>query len=116
MLKVLAIMVLCCFGCGTLLNGGTGKVRVTSSAPGSVYVDGAKRGQTPITVELDAKKSHRIAVKTRDGREGSCALTSAAGGGWIILDILFGLLPLLVDAVTGGWSSLDKNACHIKVH
>jgi hypothetical protein len=78
-----------------------------------VYVDGAKFGATPIALELDNKTGVTIAVKTKDGKQGACLLASSAGVGWILLDLLFGLVPLVIDAMTSGWSSLDKDRCHI---
>ncbi len=30
------------------------------------------------------------------------------GAGWIILDILGGLVPIIVDVATGGWYELDN--------
>jgi len=30
------------------------------------------------------------------------------GAGWVILDILGGLIPVIVDAATGDWHYLDQ--------
>jgi hypothetical protein len=36
-----------------------------------------------------------------------------AGGGWIVLDVLAGLVPVIIDAATGEWSSVDEEDCRL---
>jgi hypothetical protein len=36
-------------------------------------------------------------------------LTNRVGVGWIISDVIFGLVPVVVDAATGSWHSLDQD-------
>jgi hypothetical protein len=31
---------------------------------------------------------------------------------WVAFDLAMGVLPLVVDAATGGWRTLDYDACH----
>ncbi len=35
-------------------------------------------------------------------------ITNHVGAGWIILDVLAGRVPFVVDAATGAWYSLDQ--------
>lgn len=32
-----------------------------------------------------------------------------SGAGWIVLDVLAGLVPIIVDAATGAWYGLDQD-------
>ena len=34
--------------------------------------------------------------------------TNKVGAGWVILDVLAGLIPVIIDAVTGAWYHLDE--------
>ncbi len=38
---------------------------------------------------------------------------SSVGAGWIVVDFVCGVFPLLVDAVTGDWKSLDQNNVNV---
>ena len=33
----------------------------------------------------------------------------AVGGVWIVLDILGGVIPIVIDAATGNWYELDQD-------
>jgi hypothetical protein len=35
-------------------------------------------------------------------------ITNHVGVGWIVLDVIFGLVPVIVDAATGSWYELDQ--------
>lgn len=44
----------------------------------------------------------------KDGFENkSLNMTYSVGAGWIILDILSGLIGVIVDAATGNWNEFD---------
>ena len=96
-------------GCATLLRGPTTMVTVRSDVPGAeVLVDGEVRGATPVVLALEHRASHNILV-----RHGAVArayrLESTVGLGWIVLDlVLTSLVGVIVDAVTGAWSSLSQ--------
>lgn len=101
-------------GCGTLLNKGVNTAPVTSSPDGAnIYVDGNRVGTTPDTVSLDNQKSHTIALRMDGYRESTCQIRSSAKAGWVVLDVVFGVAPLVVDAVTGGWKGISNPACHV---
>jgi hypothetical protein len=36
-------------------------------------------------------------------------LTNHVEVGWVILDVIFGLIPVIVDAATGSWYVLDQD-------
>lgn len=100
-------------GCATMFSGGRQQVQVTSRTEGAeVMIDGAPYGRTPAMVALDNTKSHTIVITRDDGETFTCALNSSVGVGWVILDILGGLFPVIIDAATGKWKSLDQTVCH----
>jgi hypothetical protein len=35
-------------------------------------------------------------------------ISNHVGAGWVVLDVICGVLPVVVDAVTGSWYSLDQ--------
>jgi hypothetical protein len=95
--------------CATLFKGSTETVAFSSDPTGAkVYVNGNLLGTTPVELELKSNKSYTIEFK-KDGYETkTVVLNNSVGGGWIILDILGGLLPIVIDAATGNWYELDQ--------
>lgn len=122
LLVVLALVILT-GGCASILKGTNDRVYFCSSPSGaSVYVDGAKIGITKVcyenyedgknvrfglSQELVCSKSHLVEFRKEGYYSKQAFLNPQVGGDWIILDILCGLLPVLVDASTGAWNSLD---------
>ena len=103
----LIVCLLVATSCAALFNGSRGKVHVNSNPSGAeVYVDGMHHGRTPATLKLDSKKSHVVTLKS-GGKEESYTLDNKLGAGWIILDVLGGILPVVIDAATGSWYTLQ---------
>jgi hypothetical protein len=66
-------------------------------------------GNTPIQLNLASKHTYNIEFR-KDGYDNRTVVVNASvGGGWVVLDILGGLLPVIIDAATGDWYSLDQD-------
>ncbi len=48
-------------------------------------------------------------------KEASCTLMRSTGAGWVILDILGGLIPVAIDAATGSWNQTKGSSCSGKL-
>lgn len=95
--------------CATLFKGSTDTVNFSSDPSGAkVYVNGSLLGTTPVQLELKSNKTYTIEFK-KDGFETkTVVLNNSVGAGWIILDILGGIIPVVIDAATGNWYELDQ--------
>lgn len=95
--------------CATLFKGSTDSVNFSSDPSGAkVYVNGNLLGTTPVELELKSNKTYTIEFK-KDGYESkTVVLNNSVGAGWIILDVLGGLIPVIIDAATGNWYELDQ--------
>ncbi len=58
-------------------------------------------------VELDPKNAKSITLRMEGCEDITVPLTRSTGAGWVILDILTGVVPIVIDAVTGKWTSLN---------
>lgn len=76
-------------------------------------IDGARRGTTPFSLDLNNHTSHTVVFRQAGHQEVTCQLTTSVGAGWVILDVLVGLVPVIVDAATGKWNSLDQGVCNV---
>jgi hypothetical protein len=88
-------------------------VSFTSEPTGAaVWVDGTPRGQTPISLGLAKNQTHVVLFKLDGYNEFGATLSKKVSGGLVVLDVLGGLVPVVIDAATGSWYKLDANTLH----
>ena len=101
-------------GCATLFNDEMKTVAMSSNPTGAeVWIDGARLGTTPVSLDLNNQQAHTVVFRREGHQEVTCQLTTSVGVGWIILDVLGGLIPVIVDAATGEWNSLNQGVCNV---
>ena len=108
--SLIAVAVLTFSSCATIFKGSTDEVNFSSDPVGAkVYVNGDMLGITPFPIELKSNKTYTIEFK-KDGYETKTVLlNNSVGAGWIVLDVLGGLIPIVIDAATGNWYGLDQD-------
>ena len=95
--------------CATIFKGSTDVVNFTSEPTGAnVYVNGMNMGKAPLSLELKSNKSYNIEFRLEGHETKNVILNGSVGGGYIVLDVLFGLFPVIIDAATGNWYGLDQ--------
>ncbi len=105
----LMVVVLLLASCATIFKGSTQKVNFGSDPSGAkVYVNGQLMGTTPFELGMQSKQSYTIEFRTEGFQNKTVLITNSVGAGWIILDVLLGLIPVIVDAATGDWMYLDQ--------
>ena len=98
--RLLALSLVLTVGCGTILNSGPQTVHV----PAGSTLDGAAAGDMPV----DPKIPHEIIYP--DGHR--CIVDSHISAGYVIADVvLWFLVGLVVDGVTGDWRTLNADDC-----
>lgn len=99
-------------GCAALFNNKQTNVQMNSNPVGAeVLVNGNRVGTTPMSVQLSNKDNHTVTFRMAGRNDVSCILNRKVEAGWIILDVLSGLIPIVIDAATGSWYGLD-DACN----
>jgi hypothetical protein len=115
MRRIISIMLLICIsvafsGCAAIFKGSNSNLNATSDPSGAkVYVNGELYGKTPINLRLKSSKTYTIEFKKEGYETVTRNISSSVGAGWIILDILGGLIPVIIDAATGSWYDLDQD-------
>lgn len=105
---ILVLSVLNLNNCAAIFKGTNDSINFKSKPAGAkVYLNGEYAGDTPLHIKLKASKSYIVEIK-KDGYN-SCTyhLNSEISAGWIILDVICGLVPVAIDAVTGSWYYLE---------
>ena len=101
-------------GCATLFNAGQKTIPMASMpSEAEVWIDGTLRGVTPLSLELNNHTSHVVVFKKEGYKDVTCNLDTEVGARWVILDVLGGLAPVIVDAATGAWRSLSSETCNV---
>jgi outer membrane lipopolysaccharide assembly protein LptE/RlpB len=102
------ILVLGLSGCATILKGNTQEIAFASDpAKAQVYINGSYFGETPFTMNLDSSNSYTVEFRKSGYQSKSFLINSEIGLGWVILDIVSGFYPVVIDAITGDWKVLD---------
>jgi PEGA domain len=98
-------------GCATILGPKDAAIAVNSIPSGAqVFIDGVDRGPTPTKLQLDIRKSYTIVLKKDGEPDQSYYLRNYVGAGWVVLDILLLLVPLIVDAGTQEWNYFAQDS------
>ena len=109
--KALAMLVLSLHfaGCATLFKGTTQDVHFNSNPQKArVIVNGVDMGETPLAVKLESRKTYTIEFRAEGFKSKTYTISNHVGAGWILLDVLAGLVGVIVDAATGAWYTLDQ--------
>ncbi len=107
---------LCISGCGAIFNSAVDDITVSSSPPGAtVTVDGQMRGVTPLSVSMTVDESHVVSAELAGYAPVTERVERFVGAGWVVLDVLNGLIGIIIDAAAGGWYELDREAIHFNM-
>ncbi len=109
---IVALPLLVSSGCGAIFTPSSALVTLTSEPDGAeVRVDGFPVGRTPLQTYVSNRRHHHVTFEY-GGQETGCILEASVGAGWVVLDVLLGLIPVVIDAATGGWTTLNDGGCH----
>ncbi|MBU2043922.1 MAG: PEGA domain-containing protein [Candidatus Omnitrophica bacterium] len=101
-------------GCATLFKAKTRTVDFDSDPQGAtVYINGNRMGKTPMPLNLSNKTAVTVTFKKEGYEDKTYIINTKVGAGWVILDCLGGFIPIIIDAVTENWYSLDTDAVKV---
>jgi len=110
--KTLSIIVILCLfsGCATLFKQKSRTVAFDSDPQGAeVYINGNRMGKTPMPLCLSNLKPVTVTFKKQGYEDKTYIINTKVEGGWVVLDILGGFIPVIIDACTENWYNLDTN-------
>ena len=108
--SLLAAVVFLFNGCATLFKGSTEAISYSSDpSSAKVYVNGQLMGTTPFELQMKTNQTYTIEFRKDGYQDRTVVLNNSVGGGWVVLDVLGGLIPVVIDAATGNWYSLDQS-------
>ena len=102
-------------GCGALFLGTTQTVNINSSPVNSkIEVDGGIY-TSPTSIELARNKNYTVTISKEGYEPRSVKVNRSVSGGIVILDILGGVLPVVIDAVMGTWYKLSPSMINVNL-
>ena len=108
-LSLLMLTIVSFNSCATLFGPKSHSLSVNSNPDkADVYVNGKRMGTTPVKLKLDPQKTYSVEYR-KDGYKSITKIVKGkVGVKWIVLDILGGFVPVIVDAATGNWYEFEK--------
>ena len=102
--------------CATLFSPGPVPVAMNSDTAGAeVWINGNMRGKTPLTLELNNSQPVTVTFKMAGRQDQTVDIGTKVRGGFVVLDVLGGLVPVIIDAATGEWKTLDKKVVSVNM-
>ncbi|MGE5308904.1 MAG: PEGA domain-containing protein, partial [Deltaproteobacteria bacterium] len=90
------------------------KVAFDSEPQGAdIFINGNRMGKTPCPLMLSNLHPVTVTFKKAGFEDKTYIIESKVGGGWVILDVLGGIIPVVIDAVTENWYNLETSEVKI---
>lgn len=103
-------------GCATILKGSTENLFISTMPAGAkVTINGTNSGLTPLAKELPTNRTYNITLEKEGYKKAQLTVYSKIEGGWVVIDVICGVLPLAVDAITENWYSLETNEIDVEL-
>jgi hypothetical protein len=100
--------------CAAIIKGSRSKIDLASDPSGAkVYIDGNYMGDTPLKLRLESKRDYTIEFRKEGYPNKTINVQNKVGAGWIVLDVLCGLVPVIIDAATGSWYEFDQRSVKV---
>ena len=101
-------------GCGTILHGTHEDVSITTRPDkAQIWVDGVSVGQAPTKVSLEVIATRVVVVRAPGYKEQTIRTDKMLSGGYVAADVLLALVPVIIDAATGGWYGVAPNPMNV---
>ena len=102
-------------GCGALFYGSTQTISVKSVQRGSnIEVDG-QTFVSPASIELRRNGEYVVTISKEGFETQQVRILRNVSGGIVILDVLGGIIPLLIDGLMGTWYKLSPQEIDVNL-
>jgi hypothetical protein len=114
---LIGVLALTLCGCATIFKGDDSRLYLDSEPRGArVSTEGAEIcSATPCKTTLKSNQNWNITFEKDGYADKTVLLKKSVNGAWVILDVLCGLLPVIVDAATGSWNNFDQPVVFVKM-
>jgi hypothetical protein len=105
-------------GCGLVFGGTRQVVRANSSPDGATIATTPTTAdyKTPSSMSLERKNNYTLTFSMPGYTSEKFELQKSIRGGIVVLDIVLGLVPVIVDAATGAWYKLSPDVATVTLN
>lgn len=114
-LAFFALVIFALPGCG-LIFGGTSETIEIVSSPDAAQVEVTQQGgatgiqrTTPTDVDLERKHEYIVTFEKEGYETRTAEINNGVRAGIVVLDIITGIVPVVIDAATGAWHGLSPD-------
>ena len=101
-------------GCATILHGLDDSVYLGTQPEGAdIYINGFDRGKTPSSIMMGKNKFQIVEFRLEGYQNKIIPVERNIQAGWVVLDILCGIIPLIVDGLDGAWYDLQPISIYL---
>lgn len=111
-------ILLCSFalvGCGALFKGTTQTVNINATPANSAVIVNGQTYTSPAIIQLPRNKDYLVSVSKEGYVTQQFQIERQVSSGIVILDILGGLFPVVIDAAMGTWYNLVPSLVNINL-
>ncbi len=116
-MAVLTLLVPAMSGCGLILGGGSREtIQVQASPADAKVTTSPSTGDftAPTTLNLERKTNYVLTFQKDGYTQATTQIESHVRTGYVVADVLLtGLIGVVVDAATGGWSKLTPETANV---
>ena len=101
-------------GCATLFGPDNHPLTIGSEPSGAdIYINGFRTGSTPMVLNLKPNKPYIIEFRKEGFAKTTTFIDTKIDTKWIVLDVLGGLIPVVIDATSGAWNKFDQDVINV---
>lgn len=115
---IIAIIVCTMSACATIFAKDTRSIMITSNPSGAeIHIDGRAHGTTPTRIKVNDHERLEVTIVKQGFKPGGCYINTSVEAVWIVVDVLliYTVVPIVVDLITGEWSSLNSAYCTVQL-
>ncbi len=103
-------------GCAAIFSSGPTALDFSSDPEGAeILVNGEPQGTTPVKLELHADQNYVVTFRKDGCQDAVVPLETHVQAGFVVLDILAGVIGVAVDAATGEWKEFNDRTPYVQM-
>lgn len=110
------LLTLALAGCAAIFSSGPTALTFRSDPEGAqVLLNGVPHGTTPVVLELQADEDNIVTFRRAGCSDVTLPLETHVQAGFVILDLLAGIIGIAVDAATGEWKEFNDRTSYARL-
>lgn len=111
---LVAVLTVSVSACGLVFGGTRQNIRLDASPTASIKTQPVTSDYTtPASISLERSKNYTVTFAATGYQPKTLEVQRSIRGGIVVLDIICGLVPVIIDAATGAWYKLTPEVSSV---